>query len=107
MYQVTALETSTARAATEKPLLLFFHSPRSGACRRVEGLLAQVLQHNRNHETFRLRRVSADARPDLVDRFRVRDLPTFVVVEGRKVRGRLAVPATTRDLEQFLAPWLR
>lgn len=99
--------TSVPAAATEKPVLVFFYSPRSGICRRVDALLAQVLQHNRNHETFSLRRISADQRPDLVERFRIRNLPTFVVVEGRKVRGRLEVPSTTSDLERFLAPWLR
>ena len=100
------IETVATRSV-EKPTLVFFHSPRSGACRRVEALLAQVLQHNRNHGTFAVRRVCADTEPDLVRRFRVETLPTFFVVEGRKARGRLEAPRTTRELERFLLPWLR
>ena len=40
-----------------RPKLVFFYSPRSGRCRRVEAFVAQVLQRRRNHETFELVRV--------------------------------------------------
>ena len=90
-----------------KPGLVFFHSALSGRCRRVEGFLAQVLQRRRNHETFRLYRVAQERRPDLVERFGVDRLPTLVVVEEKRVRGRLVAPASCTDIERFLAPWLQ
>jgi len=34
-------------------------------------------------------------------------VPTLVVVDGRRVRGRLESPRGCRDIETFLAPWLR
>jgi thioredoxin 1 len=89
-----------------KPRLVFFYSNVSGACRRVEGFLAQVLQRRQNHETFRLYRVAREERPDLVERFGVEQLPTLVVVEEHKVRGRLEGPRGCREIERFLAPWL-
>ena len=89
-----------------QPGLVFFHSSVSGACRRAEGFLAQVLQRRRNHETFRLYRVSEEERPDLVDRFGVTIMPTLVVVEGKVVRAKLERPRGCRDIESFLAPWL-
>ena len=89
-----------------KPRLVFFHSPFSGHCRRVEGFLAQVLQRRRNHGTFKLYRVASDDRPDLVERFAVESMPTLVVVEGQQVRGRLERPRGCREIEAFLAPWL-
>ena len=92
--------------ATVKPRLVFFHSSFSGQCRRVEGFLAQVLQRRRNHGTFTLYRVAQEERPDLVERFAVEEMPTLVVVEGHKVRGRLAGPRGCRDIEAFLSPWL-
>ena len=72
----------TPRAATQPrtgllPLVV------SGACRRAEGFLAQVLQRRQNHETFKLYRVAQEERPDLVDRFEITTLPTLVVVEGK------------------------
>jgi thioredoxin-like negative regulator of GroEL len=89
-----------------KPGLVFFYSDVSGACRRAEGFLAQVLQRRQNHGTFDLYRVAREERPDLVQRFGVAELPTLVVVEDKKVRGKLERPHGCRDIETFLAPWL-
>ncbi len=91
-------------AGRSKPGLVFFYSSVSGACRRVEGFLAQVLQRRQNHDTFTLYRVDREERPDLVERFRVQEIPTLV--EDRKVRAKLERPRGCRDIERFLAPWL-
>jgi thioredoxin-like negative regulator of GroEL len=90
----------------EKPRLVFFYSPQSGPCRRVDGFLAQVLQQRRNHETFRIYRVDTGEHPELVERFGVERLPTLCVVEGKRVRDRLEQPRGCLDIEQFLSPWL-
>lgn len=97
---------SSVTAAGSKPGLVFFYSARSGACRRTEGFLAQVLQRRQNHGTFQLYRVALEERPDIVERFRVERMPTLVVVAGKNVQGRLEVPRGCRDIERFLAPWL-
>jgi thioredoxin-like negative regulator of GroEL len=90
----------------ERPNLFVFYSEASGRCRRVDGFLAQVLQRRRNHETFRLYRVAREEHPELFERFRVRTVPTLVVVEDRRVRGTLVEPRGCRDVEHFLGPWL-
>lgn len=90
----------------EQPRLVFFHSPLSGHCRRVEGFLAQVLQRRRNHATFTVVRVAEEERPDLLERFRIETVPTLVVVENKAVAARLERPRGCRDIEGFLAPWL-
>ena len=95
-----------ARAGVSRPGLVFFYSPVSGACRRVEGFHAQVLQHRQNHGTFRLYRVDERKRPDLLQRFRIERVPSLVVVEGKLVAARLEQPRGSRDIERFLAPWL-
>ncbi len=91
----------------ERPRLVFFFSPHSGRCRRVEGFIAQVLQRRRNHDTFDLVRVDVERRPDLAERFRVDTVPTIAVVEGRKLKRRIVTPHGCRELEEELAPWLR
>ena len=96
-----------ANGVRVQPGLIFFYSPSSGRCRRVEGYLAQVLQRRRNHGTFKLYRVDADERPDLFERFRVQATPTLAVLEDRRVKGRLEQPRGCRDIEKFLGPWLR
>jgi thioredoxin-like negative regulator of GroEL len=101
------MATAAAPRVDGKPRLVFFHSEVSGACRRADAFLAQVLQRRRNHETFALHRVATEERPDLVERFGITALPTLVVVEERAVRARLERPRGCRDIERFLAPWLR
>ena len=98
---------SQAALAATKPGLVFFHSSVSGRCRRVEGFLAQVLQRRQNHATFRVLAVDEHERPDLLRRFEVEEVPTLVVVEGRRVEARLTKPRGCRQIEKFLAPWLR
>src|ERR1700757_3152934 len=100
------ISISTAAITVQKPGLVFFYSPVSGSCRRVEGFLAQVLQRRRNHGTFKLYRVDERERPDLVERFGVSTTPTLVVVEAKTVRARLERPRGCREIESFLAPWL-
>jgi len=103
----SAPASAPTRAPSTKPRLVFFTSSLSGRCRRVEGFLAQVLQRRHNHGTFRLYRVDETVRPDLAERFGVDEVPTLVVVEGRTVHARLVRPRGCREIEAFLAPWLR
>jgi hypothetical protein len=95
-----------ASGARARPRLVFFHSPLSGRCRRVEGFIAQVLQRRRNHATFDLVRVSVDLRPDLAEKFHIEQVPTICVVEGHKLRRRIVAPGGCRALEEALEPWL-
>ncbi len=97
---------SVASEEGRKPRLVFFYSPESGRCRRVDGFLAQVLQQRRNHDTFQLYRVDSERHRDLVERFRVERVPTLYVVEGKTVRARLEEPRGCLDIQRFLEPWL-
>jgi thioredoxin 1 len=90
-----------------RPLLIFFGSPTSGPSRRMEAFVDQVLQARRNHETFRRRKVNIDSRPDLAERFGIRQAPTIVVVDkdrvARRIEGRIGV----QELRDELSDWLR
>jgi hypothetical protein len=99
-------QTEPAPPPRERPRLVFFYSPQSGHCRRVEGFIAQVLQRRRNHDTFELVRVPVDKRPDLAAKFRIEELPTICVVQERKLQKRIVAPHGCRELELELHPWL-
>jgi hypothetical protein len=96
-----------AATAGESPRLAFFYSAVSGRCRRVDGFLAQVLQRRGNHDTFRVYRVPLEERPDLHERLRIERLPTLAVIEGKTEVGRLEQPRACRQIERFLAPWMK
>jgi thioredoxin-like negative regulator of GroEL len=92
--------------ASDQPRLVFFYSPQQGRSRRVEGYIAQVLQRRQNHHTFRVHYVNEAKRPDIMQRFRVADVPALAVVVGKTVVGRLERPAGPTEIAEFLAPWL-
>jgi thioredoxin-like negative regulator of GroEL len=98
----TATDTTAAQ-----PTLVFVFSPTSGACRRADGFLAQVLQRRANHSTFRLVRIEAERRPDLLERLRVTELPTLLVIADGRVHGRLTKPTGCRQITHLLSPWLK
>jgi thioredoxin-like negative regulator of GroEL len=102
----TVPQTQPVVEPGKRPRLVFFYSPLSGRCRRVEGFIAQVLQRRRNHDTFELVRVSVEQRPDLAEKFRIEEVPTICVVDERKLRRRIVAPRGCRELERELEPWL-
>jgi len=99
-------EGKVVGATPARPRLVFFCSKVSGRSRRVEGYLSQVLQRRGNHESFQLLNVDVAENAELAQRFGVKEVPTIVVVEDKRVRGRLETPRGCRDIEQLLAPWL-
>jgi thioredoxin-like negative regulator of GroEL len=66
-----------------------------------------VLQRRHNHESFRLYNVDVAEHPELATRFGVDEVPTLVVVDGKRVSGRLSLPRGCRQIEELLGPWLR
>jgi thioredoxin-like negative regulator of GroEL len=101
------MRAAALQKANGKPILAFFRSDRSGRCKRVDGFLAQVLQRRRNHTSFVIKNVVQEERPDLFERFRIEQVPTLVVIEGRAVRARLVEPRGSAEITLFLSPWLR
>ena len=104
--QVRDHGSGTRRAGPDRPTLRFFYSPTSGPSRRVEAFLAQVLQRRQNHRTFELQRVNCDKHPEHVKRYAITQMPTLIVIEGRRVLGRLEGSCGCREIEKLLEPWL-
>src|SRR5579862_7061433 len=104
--QIQESSCRTRRTGRDRPTLRFFYSPRSGPSRRVEAVLAQVLQRRQNHRTFALQRVNCDKHPELVHRFAIKQIPTLIVIENFRVLGRLEGSCGCRELEKLLEPWL-
>ena len=104
---MTQAAVAVPQCAPTRPRLVFFHSKVCGRSRRVEGFIAQVLQRRKNHETFVLHPVDVDEQPDLVERFRVDEVPTLLIVADGRVHDRLSHPRGCREIEDLLKPWLQ
>jgi putative thioredoxin len=83
-----------------RPLLVFFTSQRSGPARRMESLLAHIARKER--ETIDVKMVDADERPDLVEKFRIKQVPALALVVGKKVVARLEGRSTAPKIESML-----
>ena len=88
----------------DKPLLVFFTSERSGPARRMESLLAHLARKERTR--VRVMRVEVEAQPELAEKFRVVDVPTLVLVKGKRVVDRLDGRASAPRIEAMLAKHL-
>ncbi|MFL5919216.1 MAG: thioredoxin family protein [Gaiellaceae bacterium] len=85
----------------DKPLLVFFTSERSGPARRMESLLAHLARKERTR--VRVMRVDVDVQPDLAEKFRVKDVPTLVLVMRKRAVDRLDGKASAPAIETMLA----
>ena len=86
------------------PLLVFFTSRRSGPARRMESLLAHIARKERGR--LRLRKVDIDDHPEIAARFRVEQVPTLVLVVGKRAVSRLPGRATAPRIASMLEPYL-
>ncbi len=87
-----------------RPLLVFFSSVRSGPARRMDSLLDHIARKERRR--LRFMRVDVDENPDLAERFRVDDVPTVVIVVGKRVVERIEGKTSAPRIERVLAPYL-
>ena len=103
-----AAEAAQPVAAPEaRPTLVFLYSRLSGLSRRAEGFLAQVLQRRSNHNTFALRTIEYETHLELAARLGVVQPPALVVIEDKRVRGRLEQPRGCMQIAALLEPWLK
>jgi thioredoxin 1 len=87
-----------------RPLLVFFWSERSGPARRMESLLAHLARKERAR--LRVMRVDVDDQPELAERFKVADVPTLILVKGKRAVDRIDGRASAPRIETMLEPHL-
>jgi thioredoxin 1 len=89
----------------EAPLLVFFTSVRSGPARRMESLLAHVARKERG--ALLVKKVDIDERPDIAESFKVSEVPSLVLVKGKREVARLEGRSTAPKIESMLAEHAR
>jgi thioredoxin 2 len=113
---VVARTTSTRRRSrtamraleperVDMPLLLFFYSPTSGPCRRMDGLVSWL--YVRERRRLRLRLVNVDICPELARRFAVTTVPTMILIRSHEVVARLEGRANGKQIDATFVPHLR
>jgi thioredoxin-like negative regulator of GroEL len=81
-------------------MLVFFTKETSGPARRMESLLAHVQRKERDR--LNVRRVDADEHPRLLKKFGVTQVPSLVLVIGKRVAARIDGRANMPQIERLL-----
>jgi thioredoxin-like negative regulator of GroEL len=90
------------RDEDERPVLLFFSNRRSGPARRMSSLVAWVGVTEKKR--LRVVEVDADDHCELAKALGVSDVPTLVLLRGRRVLGRLEGRVTGGDINRLIGP---
>src|SRR5262245_49875409 len=81
-------------------LLVFFSAWQSGPARRMESLLAHLARKERHR--LKVTRVDVEEEPELADRFKVRRVPTLILIRGRHAVARLEGRARAAEIEELV-----
>ena len=89
---------------SQKPLLVFFSAKQSGPARRMDSLVDHLARKERD----RLRVVCVDVEEDQATalHFRVRKVPTIVLVKDKRTVARLEGRAKANEIEELVEPHL-
>jgi len=85
---------------SRRVLLVFFSALKSGPARRLESLLAQLARKERHR--LSVQSVDVEEQPELARRFRIRKVPTLVLVRGRRTVARLEGRANAAEIEELV-----
>ena len=66
----------------------------------MDSLLAQLARKERRR--LRVTRVDVEERPELAKRFKVRQVPTLVLVKGKRAVARLEGRANAAEIEELV-----
>lgn len=86
------------------PILLFFTASTSGPARRMESLLAHLARKERGR--LSIARIDTLQSPEWVERLKIEEIPTLVLVKGKRPVARLDGRASAPQIERMLAPHL-
>lgn len=86
------------------PILLFFTASTSGPARRMESLLAHLARKERGR--LSIARIDTLESPEWVERLRIEQIPTLVLVKDKRPVARLDGRASAPQIERMLAPHL-
>lgn len=89
----------------QKPLLVFFSAKRSGPARRMDSLLDHLARKERDR--LRVMCVDVEEDPATARRFRVRKVPTLVLVKDKRTVARVEGRVRATDIEGLVEPYLQ
>lgn len=83
---LTSQTKSKILGATNKPLVIDFYSDSCGPCRSMKPILEDL--SNANSGKYSFGKINVESSNELSRELGIRSIPTFVVVQNGKIKGR-------------------
>ena len=87
-------------AGRRRNLLVFFSALHSGPARRMESLLAHLERKERHR--LSVKRVDVEQEPELARRFRIRSVPTLILIKCNRAVAGLEGKAWAAEIEKLV-----
>ena len=84
--------------STEKMILIDFWAEWCGPCIMMESIIEKFASESRN---IRIAKVNADLNKKIIEKYQIRGLPQFVLIENGEEIKRFAGAMTMNDLNRF------
>lgn len=88
---------------SQKPIVIDFYAPWCGPCKVAEPLLEEFSEKNSASVDFY--KVNVDDNPELTDEYGIRNIPTFILLEGGEVKNKLVGSPTKEKLEKLISEY--
>lgn len=86
-----------------KPIVIDFYAPWCGPCKTSEPLVSEFAEKNSDSTDFY--KINVDSNPDMTGEYEIRNIPTFILLEGGEVKNKLVGSPTKEKLEKLISEY--
>ena len=88
---------------SQKQIVIDFYAPWCGPCKTSEPLVSEFAEKNSDSTDFY--KINVDSNPDMTGEYEIRNIPTFILLEGGEVKNKLVGSPTKEKLEKLISEY--
>jgi thioredoxin 1 len=88
---------------SEKPILIDFYATWCGPCKISDPLVKEISE--KYSDSIEFYKVNVDINPELIDEYGIRNIPTFILLEGGKIKNKLVGMVNREKLENLISEY--
>jgi thioredoxin 1 len=88
---------------SSKPMVIDFYATWCGPCKAAEPMLEEFSE--KNSDSIDFYKINVDSNPDMTGEYEIRNIPTFILLEGGEVKSKLVGSPTKEKLEILISEY--
>ena len=88
---------------SEKPILIDFYATWCGPCKISDPLVKEISE--KYSDSIEFYKVNVDSNPELIDEYGIRNIPTFILLEGGEIKNKLVGMVNREKLENLISEY--